>query len=250
MRGTSIFFGRIYGTQARRWLKIGSTLLLTGVAISFVSFWAPWYVDNIRAENLNYPHCPFGHPCGPGVVEYSNISLGLLEGYGQGVGLPTDDLYESVLPNTGNLYHTAFAMTEVGSLAGTLAGAFGVARLYRRPRDAPQATWVPHGLAFASAALILMAPISILAFQQSAAATDMGCPSSPLSGTFLFCTLGPAHSFSGGANFSSSGWDYSAAWGPCLGWYLAIVAGILVAFGATFVLVGRRWGEPHLTEFM
>lgn len=131
------------------------------------------------------------------------------------------------LNNTGSLYSLIQALLVVGALLGVIGGGLLIAAGTRLPSVATLGMF----LLIMGAGVAIFCPLATLIHQPSALAADSYVPGSSNSNN-----PGPTTSFAG-SELSSSG---SGSWGPGLGWFLPIVAFILLVVG-----VGVAYSSPE-----
>ncbi len=204
-----------------------SVVLLLGTALVVGSMLASWWGFTIQEPNneasITYNFflgSDYSVACTAG-TECSSVASGILSYSGHGLG------------SIGTLYQAAQIVEIVGlafailACLVALAGALGYWK-GRRP--------LILGTVFGVVALLLvLAPVAALvalqpsAFGQSGGGIAASAPPSPATSFWGACSGGGAAD--GACTTGPGDGSITAAWGAGAGWYLALMGGILLAFG-------------------
>jgi len=125
--------------------------------------------------------------------------------------------------HTVDLYDTALGLVIAGLAVSVLAA---VTTFTRRKSDS-KPLMLPFILAIVAGLLALAAPLALLIGLPGAVAADTNCGSN---------CQGPASSFSGSDTVSG----ISMTYGPGIGWYLAVVASVVLIVGAIVLMLYVR----------
>ncbi|MGA8276327.1 MAG: hypothetical protein WB852_08570 [Thermoplasmata archaeon] len=199
---------------------IAAVLILIGAILLIGALVTPWYSyessGNGLSETRNYY---LGMPSTNGTIQ--PVCSGL-------PSCPTQTSYSTQnLNNTGSLAEAGFFMVIGGFALGIIAAILGVVSRRNPRRAAPV-------MALAALALVLAiaAPGLFAVSLPGAAAKD-----SP-----GHLGSGPWSSFFGSNSTTISGITITTTWGPGIGWYLSIVAFVILLVGV--ILLARYRREP------
>jgi hypothetical protein len=209
---------------------IAAVIILIGAVLLIAALVMPWYAFKTSelggSETQNsYP----GLPSQNGTIQYS------CSGLPSGFACPPQTSYSSATPketNVGNIAETGFFLLIVGIILGVVAAIFGFASRGSPRRAAP-------AIALAAVALILaiVAPVLFAVALPGAISSDISSTYRPPN------TSGPWSSFIGSSSFTSPTiGTVNFDWGPAIGWYLSIVAFVLLLVGV--ILLARYRREP------
>ncbi len=185
---------------------------MVGVAVllALVSFVGPWWVLN--SQDL-------GIMRGSGTVTFGPLGRTIWPWYGG-----TNVSGYSGFPNTGTVFAVGVLLTVLGALAGVatalVAAVPAGASLFRR--------WGAR-LSLSAFLLIAAAPLYVMAALPSALMQDRATP------------LPQPFSFWGSATMGGTPlYRVAYSWGAGWGWYVAVVAALLLLIGTGLVIRGQR----------
>jgi len=213
---------------AKRGRLIGAVVVLVGALLLIVSAFTPWYMEQFSGHGITvtanaYP----GIPSSNGTIQYS------CSGLPTGAKCLDQTSYTNArLNNTGNLAEAGFFLAIGGFVLALLGAVLGFMSR-SNPRRA--------GSAFALSLVAML--IAIAAVGMFAAAL----PGAQANDTPGHTGSGPWSSFIGSANSTGVfGAPISGnfTWGPGIGWYLALVAFVILLIGAILIFRSRRDPEP------
>ena len=207
---------------------VGAIIVLVGAILLIAALFTPWYAFKTSyagaSETQNsYP----GIPSTNGTIQYTCSSLPT------GVTCPPQTSYSSIVPketNVGNIAETGFFLLIVGIILGFLATIFGVMSRGNARRSTP-------ALALGIIALLLaiITPVLFAAALPGAISSDISTTYRPPN------TSGPWSSFIGSSSYTSPVvGSVSLDWGPGVGWYLAIVAFVILLVGVILLFLYRK----------
>jgi len=199
---------------------IASVLILIGAILLIGALFTPWYSYESSGHGLSETRNYYlGMPSTNGTIQAACSGI---------PSCPTQTSYSNQnLNNTGNLAEAGFFMVIGAFVLGIIAAIIGVASRRNPRRTAPV-------IALAALALVLAvaAPGLFAVALPGAAANDF--PGHVGSG--------PWSSFLGSNSTSISGITVTITWGPGIGWYLSIVAFVILLVGV--ILLTRYRREP------
>jgi len=209
---------------------IAAVIILIGAILLIAALITPWYANKESfagaSETQNsYP----GLPSSNGTIQYSCSSLPA------GASCPSQTSYSSISPketNVGNIAETGFFLLIVGIILGVIAAIFGFASRGNTRRSAP-------ALALGVIALLLaiITPVLFAAALPGAVSSDISSTYRPPN------TSGPWSSFIGSSSYTNPlVGTVSLDWGPAIGWYLSIVAFVVLLIGVILLFLYRK--EP------
>jgi hypothetical protein len=221
-----------------RTCRRASILCLAALVLAAASTVLPWYV-------MGYDPSPVFYLCmDPGMCPPLTSTHFYLfgecyvanPGYAWDVGSVTSCIGFPGEPHTGELYAATAGLATCGLVLGAVVAGLGLQlTLNRRPMKVAIARFVPF-LAIAAGVLLLAAPLVLMVGQPYTFTMD--------SVTFGCSPAGPAQSF-----WSACG---NNEWGPDLGWFFSVGAGIaLIIGGLLFDWFGKtllRYGQVVETE--
>jgi hypothetical protein len=209
----------------KRGRLIAAIIVLIGAVLLIAALFMPWYYQQLSGSGATETQNTYpGYPSTNGTIQYS------CSGFPSGFSCPPQTSYtDSRLNNTGMIAETGFFLLIVGFVFGIIAAIFGLMSRGNARRASP-AIW----LGVIALILAIATPVLFAAALPSAIAKDI-----PTSGRYA--SSGPWSSFIGSTSISVpiSG---TASWGPGIGWYLSIVAFVLLLVGV--ILLARYRREP------
>ncbi len=239
---------------SRRGPRLAQALLIAGTLLLLFTLNVAWYSTYI-GNGIN------------NASETLYVSHVQLSGDQNGVVFNGASSFASVyLPGTGGLYLVVAGLVVAGSLVGLVATVLTAAR------GTPRRIRMTRLVVIAAVVLAASAPVALLALQPIAFCSDSAhipsgiSPSeygnstmSPSCGwamsvwgdvapspIYSSSTSGPQSSFFGSQPFhlTSPNTGFALDWGPSIGWYLALVATLLMGIGAKRY---RTWSREPTT---
>jgi len=209
---------------------VGAIIVLIGAVLLIAAAFIPWYTQEIKATVATYnitidQNAYPGAPSSNGTIQYS------CSGLPSEASCPSQTSYNSLrLNNTGNIAEAGFYMMIVGFILGLIGAAMGV-----MSRNNPRRTMPAIALAIV-AMILAVAAVGLFA------AALPGAISSDSPG---HTGSGPWSSFWGSGNgtlygFSGASWT----WGPGIGWYLGLVAFVILLVGLIVIIMARKDTGP------
>jgi len=214
----------------KAWRLAGAVIILIGAILLIGALFTPWYAYKVSyaggSETQNsYP----GLPSSNGTIQYSCSSLP------NGASCPSQTSYSSISPketNVGNIAETGFFLLIGGIILGVVAAIFGFASRGNARRSGPAIALGVVTLLFA-----MIAPVLFAAALPGAISSDISSAYRPPN------TSGPWSSFTGSSSYTNPlVGPVSLNWGPAIGWYLSLVAFVIVLVGVVILFLGRK--EP------
>jgi len=217
---------------------LGAIIVLVGTVLLVAAIFLPWYSEQVTIGGgpSETQYFYLGTPGTNGTVQYS------CSGLAAGESCPSSTSYSSYgqqntydLNDTGLIAATAFFLLIIGAILGFVAAVLAFGRRQKPGRGG--AAW---GLAAVALILALIAPLVFAGALPNALSHDL--PSSVRQGS------GPWSSFYGSNSTTVGTSTVSESWGPSVGWYLSIVAFVVLLVGVALV----RRGPPPMrapTEF-
>jgi len=216
-------------TKKRR--MVGAIVVLIGAILLIVAAFTPWYTESFSATvfgskiTINANSYP-GFPNSNGTIQYT------CSGLPTGASCLSSTSYQnSHLNNTGNIAEAGYFMTIVGFILGLIGAIMGMMSRNNARRAGP---------AFALAIVAMILALAAFGLFAAALPGAIGSDTPGHTGT------GPWSSFFGSTNTTGFGIPVAGTltWGPAVGWYLAIVAFVVLLIGAFLIMRNRKDPEP------
>jgi hypothetical protein len=200
----------------------GAGLLIVGAILLVATFALSWYTISASLNGSS-----FAIDFHPNQVVASGGGISVTASY---AGSPLN------LNNTGNLYTAVEGLIVGGLIVGLLGGILGLLTPSRPNLRKGAVVLGVLALIFAIAG-----PLMLAAAQPGALASDAQ-PGSGGGGGIVptNSSIGPGATFSGSASANGG----SISWGPAIGFYLAIVAGVISLIGSLMLLMAKP--EPEM----
>jgi hypothetical protein len=206
---------------------VGAIVVLIGAILLIVAAFTPWYAESFKVSFEGYSititaNSYPGIPSSNGTIQYT------CSGLPSAASCPSQTSYKDArLNNTGNIAEAGYFMAIVGFILGFIGAILGVASRTNPRRAGP-------AIALAVVAMIL----AVAAFGLFAALI----PGAIGSDTPGHTGTGPWSSFTGSANTTSFGIPIAGtlSWGPSIGWYIAIVAFVILLIGVILLFRYRK----------
>lgn len=198
---------------------VGAAIVLVGAILLIAALFTPWYMEQFSASGASttlnaYP----GIPSSSGTIQYT------CSGLPSGASCPGSTSYSAKnLTNTGNIAEAGYFLIIVGLVLGLIGAILGFTSRNNPSRARPAMTMAIVAMILAIAAVGAFA---------AALPSAIGSDTPGHSGT------GPWSSFYGSTSLGGG----TLTWGPGIGWYLAIVAFVLLLVGMIVLARARR--EP------
>jgi hypothetical protein len=202
---------------------VGGSILLVGTLMLLVGLFLAWYSITESGSTIS------------DTISFSpdgQVSV-------NGGGISASASYATAhLNTTGGLYTIVEGLLVVGVLVAGIGGALAVATVWRPGLRTAAVVLGAVALVFAIAG-----PIVLLVDQPAALNSDFTSQNGygAFGGGSASGVSSPTNSFIGSASANGN----SLAWGPTIGWYLAIVAGALCLVGAIVTLTARPSLDPE-----
>ncbi len=205
-------------------------LILVGVSVALVAFslFSPWYV---LSEN------------GPSLSATETISIWhceVVQGSYEGISISGTNCTLEGNNNTLALYNAVLWPELAGLAVGVAAFAVAlVVLLVKRPWKGGHLL-APAIVSVVAAALLVAGPMLLMIDQPSALQADQMAHRSPGTTSTNPCgpsnPAGPNQTFFGGCTYS----NISNSWGPGLGWWFSVGAGVALIVAAVLLLRYRK----------
>jgi len=198
---------------------IAAVIILVGAVLLIAALFTPWYTYEISGHGVSETaNLYLGIPSTSGTVQYSCSGVPFCQSQ--------TSYSQANLNNTGTIAEAAFFLLIGGLVLGIIAAVLGVASQRSSRRAAPAVM-----LAVVALILVIAAPGLFAAVLPGAFGNDTpgGHPAN-----------GPWNSFFGSSSTTFFDVTATTTWGPAIGWYLSIVAFVLLLVGA--ILLARSPG--------
>jgi len=209
---------------------IGAIIVLIGAIVLIAAAFVPWYTQEIKGSVLTYTitineNAFPGLPGSNGTIQYSCSGLPPI------LSCPTQTSYSTLkLTNTGNIAEAGYFMMIIGFILGLLGAIVGLMSRGKASRS---------GTAIALSIIAALLAVAAVGFFAALLPGAIGQDTPNHAGT------GPWSSFSGSTTANLYGiTGASWTWGPAVGWYLGIVAFVILLIGAILILVFRKDSLP------
>ena len=212
---------------------VGAIIVLIGAVLLIAAAFIPWYTVeikgtvgpyNITIDQNSYP----GIPSSNGTIQFT------CSGLPSGASCASQTSYQNAhLNNTGNIAEAGYFMMIVGFILGLVGAIMGVMSRTNSRRT---------GMAIALAVVAMILAVAAVGLFAALLPGAIGQDSPGHSGT------GPWSSFWGSTNASAVGYPGGTwSWGPAIGWYLGLVAFVILLIGVLVILMARKDVEPAPT---
>lgn len=202
--------------MSKKGRTVGSVIVLVGAILLIAALFTPWYMEQFSnsgaTQTLNaYP----GIPSSSGTIQYTCSGV---------PSCPGSTSYSAKnLTNAGNIAEAGYFLIIVGVVLGLIGAILGFTSRDNPSRARPAMT-------MAIVAMILA--IAAVGAYAAALPSAIGSDTPGHSGT------GPWSSFYGSTSLGGG----TLSWGPGIGWYLAIVAFVLLLVG--MIVLARARKDP------
>jgi len=209
---------------------IAAIVVLVGAILLIAALFMPWYMEKLSTTGASstanaYP----GFPSQNGTIQYT------CSGYL--TSCPQTSYNNAHLNNTAVIAETGFFLLIVGFICGILGALVGFMARGNSSRVRPAMVLSILALIFA-----IVTPLLFAVALPGAQASD-----TPTAARFG-ASSGPWSSFIGSSTGTIGTTSISLNWGPAVGWYLSIVAFVLLLVGVILLMRARHDPSPAPTS--
>jgi len=211
---------------------VGAIIVLIGAVLLIAAAFLPWYMVeekatvgtyNITIDRNSYP----GLPGSNGTIQFSCS------------GLPPEfpcsaqtSYNDARMNNTGNIAEAGYFMMIVGFVLGLVGALMGIMSRSNARRS---------GMAIVLAVIAMILAVAAVGLFAALLPGAIGSDATGHTGT------GPWSSFFGSSNNATNLGTPpggTASWGPAIGWYMALVAFVILLIGVIVIMMARKDVEP------